>query len=130
MESGLFYLHDEPDALRLEVRGRLDRPLAGQILASIATARSMLNGRPIVMDLRKTAPLEPEASAVIAQLPEVRFLAGEENLERVSAVSLRRPSLVSEPRLPLLRRWWCALLRRMRPRCSCSFCSTERVWSL
>lgn len=130
MESGAFYLHDEPDALRLEVRGRLDRSLADQILASIATARSMLNGRRIVMDLRKTVILEPQVPAWFAHLPEARFLTREENLGHVSAALPRRPSLVSEAPLPLLRRWWCALLRRLRPRCSCSFCRTERVWSV
>lgn len=129
MESGVLYLHDEPGALRMEVRGRLDGALAGEMLASIATARSMLMGREIVVDLRRAASLEPEASALLAGLPEARFLAREENLERVAAVLPRRPRLLSESRLPLLRRWWCSLLRRLRPRCSCSFCSTERVWS-
>lgn len=130
MGGSEFLLHDEPDALRLEVRGTLDRALAGQILASVATARSMLKGRPIVMDLRKAAMLEPEASAMLAQLPEARFVAHEANLGHVTTVLRRSARLVSESRLPLLRRWWCALLRRLRPRCSCSFCHTERVWSV
>jgi len=130
MAGSAFYLHDEPGALRLEVRGRLDGALAGEMLASLATARSMLSGREIVVDLRKAAALEPDASASLAGLPDARFLAREENLARVAAVLPRRPRLLSESRLPPLRRWWCSLLRRLRPRCSCSSCYTERVWSL
>lgn len=124
------YLHDEPGAFRLEVRGRLDSAIAGQMLASIATARSMLNGRAVVIDLRKAAPLGPEAEAWLRALPEARFLMREENLERVAALLPRRPTLLLESRLPALRRWWCAALRRLRPRCACSFCASERVWSV
>lgn len=130
MEGGAFYLHDEPGAVRLEVRGRLNGALAGEMLAAIATARSILNRRTIIVDLRKAASLEPEASASLAGLPDARFLAREENLARVAALLPRPPRLLSESRLPLVRRWWCALLHRLRPGCSCSFCYPERIWSL
>ncbi|MCS7044524.1 MAG: hypothetical protein N2036_14920 [Bryobacteraceae bacterium] len=126
------YLHDEPDALRFEVRGRLDRRAAAEILASAATAASMRNGRPLVIDLRRVEAMDEEAPAMLAaaSAPEPVFLLGDAQIEPVAAAVARRPQLVRESPLPRLRRWWCALLGRLRPGCCCRMCLTQRVWSL
>lgn len=132
MESGRFYLHDEPASLRLEVRGRLDEALVKEMLASIATARSMLNGRPLVFDLRRARPIAPGVWDQLAVLDgaETRFLTHEAQLPELKAALTRRARLVSEIRFPPLRRALCFLLRLLRPRCACSSCQPERVWSL
>lgn len=132
VESGPVYLHDEPDALRFEVRGRLDGRAAAEIRASAATAASMRNGRPVVIDLRRAAELDAEAPALLAAAagPHVRFLLRDGQLGRLAAALPRKPRLAGERPLPRLRRWTCALLALLRPGCSCRFCSAERVWSL
>lgn len=132
MESGRFYLHDEPDSLRLEVRGRLDEALLQEMLASLATARSMLNGREVVFDLRRAAWIAPEVSRALAAEggAERRFLARDEQLPDMTAALPREARLVAESRFSPLRRAWCFLLRFLRPGCACSSCQPERVWSL
>jgi hypothetical protein len=131
VDGGWIYLHDEPGALRFEVRGRLDGRAAEEILASAATAASMRNGRPMVIDLRRAAGTDPEAAALArAAAPETVFLFGDGQLDSIAAALPGTPRLAAERPLPRLRRWACSLLALMRPRCACRFCSTGRVWSL
>lgn len=132
MEEGRFYLHDRPDSLRLEVRGRLDEGLLKQMLASVATARSMLNGRPLVFDLRRAGPIAPGVSEKLAVLnaAETHFLTREEHLYELTAALPRQARLLAERRLSPARRAWCLLWRFLRPRCACTSCQPERVWSL
>lgn len=130
MRQGTLYLHDVPAALRFEVRGPLDAPLAAEILRTLSTALSIRNGRPLILDLRQVERMEPSAAALLAGLPvsEMRVLAREDHLQHVAAALPRRPQPVSEPRLPLLRRAWCAVLERLRPRCACPSCHPARIW--
>ncbi|MCS6954496.1 MAG: hypothetical protein NZM33_16760 [Bryobacteraceae bacterium] len=132
MEDSRFYLHDEPGALRLEVRGRLDEALLAQMLAGLATARSMQNGRPLVFDLRQAAAVEPEASRRLFSVagPEARFLARDEHLPGMTDGQARQARLVAESRFSAMRRAWCLLLRLLRPGCACSTCQPERLWIL
>lgn len=132
MESSTVYLHDEPGALRLEVRGRLDARAAQEIRASAATAASMRNGRPLVIDLRGAAEVDRQASALLAELdgPDTVFLLRDGQLASVAAALPRKPRLAGERPLPRPRRWACALLALVRPGCACRHCTTERVWSL
>lgn len=132
MRQGTLYLHDLPAALRLEVRGPLDAPLASEILSSLSTALSIRNGRPLILDLRQVERMEPSDAALLAGLPvsEMRMLVRENHLGQVTAVMPGQPQPVSEPRLPLLRRLWCAVLERLRPRCACPSCRPARIWVL
>lgn len=132
MDTATVYLHDEPDALRFEVRGRLDGRAAREIRASAATAASMRNGRPLVIDLRRAAEVEAAASALLADSagPETVFLLRDGQLGRFAGAVPRKPRLAGERRLPRLRRWACSLLSLIRPGCGCRLCTPERVWSL
>lgn len=130
VRQGTFYLHDLPAALRFEVRGPLDAPLAAEILSSLSTALSIRNGRPLILDLRRAERVDGSAAAALAELPlaEMRVLAREDHLQHVAAALPRRPQPVSEVHLPLLRRLWCAVLERLRPRCACPSCHPARIW--
>ncbi|MGQ9917640.1 MAG: hypothetical protein ACUVS7_09515 [Bryobacteraceae bacterium] len=130
MRKGNLYLHDVPVALRFEVCGPLDAPLAAEILSSLSTALSIRNGRPLILDLRRAEKMDASAAALLAGLPvsEMRVLAREDHLQHVAAALPRRPRPASEARLPLLRRFWCAVLERLRPHCACPSCHPARIW--
>jgi len=132
VERGLLYLHDQPDALRFEVRGGLDETLLEEMRASLATARSMLNGRLLVFDLRRASWIAPGVSGQLAALAGAgtRILARDEQLPDVLAALPREARPVEGSRFPPLRRAWCFLLHVLRPGCSCSSCQPQRVWSL
>lgn len=131
VSSGTVYLHDEPAALRFEIRGPLDRALAREILDVAATALSIRNGRDLVLDLRRADDVD---ARIIADLSRrfgagVRMLAREDQLEPLAAAAQRPPQPAGEEPLPLLRRIGCAFLRWFRPGCACQQCGPRRVWS-
>jgi hypothetical protein len=132
VERGFLYLHDQPDALRLEVRGRFDETLLEEMRASLATARSMLNGRPLVFDLRRASRIEPGVPGQLAALAGsgARILARDAQLPDVSAALPREARLVEESRFSPLRQALCFVLHLLRPGCSCASCQPQRVWSL
>jgi hypothetical protein len=132
VERGLLYLHDQPDALRFEVRGGLDETLLAEMRASLATARSMLNGRPLVFDLRRASWIAPGIPGQLAALAGAgtRILARDEQLPDVSAALPREARLVEESRFSPLRQAFCFVLHLLRPGCSCSSCQPQRVWSV
>ncbi len=131
MSSGTVYLHDEPAALRFEIRGPLDETLAREILAVAATALSIRKGRDLVIDLRRAAAVDARITADLSSRfgAGVRMLAREDQLEPLAAAAQRTPQPAGEERLPPLRRIGCALLRRLRPGCACQQCEPRRVWS-
>ena len=63
---------------RLIVEGRLIAPWAAELTSAYETARTDLDDRKLVVDLRSLTAISPEGEAVILQLvrEKVRFLCG------------------------------------------------------
>ena len=63
---------------RLIVEGRLLAPWAAELTSTYETARTDLEGRELVVDLRSLTGISPEGEAVLLQLvrEKVRFLCG------------------------------------------------------
>ena len=63
---------------RLIVEGRLMAPWAAELTSAYETARTDLENRELVVDLRSLTGISPEGEAVLLQLlrEEVRFLCG------------------------------------------------------
>ena len=63
---------------RLIVEGRLVAPWAAELTSAYETARTDLEDRELVVDLRSLTWISPEGEAVLLQLlrEEVRFLCG------------------------------------------------------
>ncbi len=127
-----FYLHDAPQALRFEVRGAVSAEVAQALEQSLRTALSILNCRPLIIDLRRAPHVDAEAQPLLAGLSAsgARLLVGDELLAVVGASTKRQPELAGQVPLPRLRRWWCRLLRALHPRCICGSCNPARIWSL
>jgi hypothetical protein len=132
VSSAVFYLHDQPDALRFSVLGALDVPLAQEMLASAAISESMRNGRPLLIDLRRATFVDPEAAALLARIAggHARFLTAEPLLPLLAPVVGRAAQPLPEQPRPRLLRWWCALLEWLRPGCACAACQPRRLWRL
>jgi hypothetical protein len=64
--------------LRLIVEGRLIAPWAAELTSAYEAARTDLEDRELVVDLRSLTGISPEGDAVLLQLvrEEVRFLCG------------------------------------------------------
>src|SRR5579871_357478 len=63
---------------RLIVEGRLIAPWAGELTSAYETARTDLEDRELVVDLRSLTAISPEGEAVLLQLvgEKVKFLCG------------------------------------------------------
>jgi len=130
--AGNFYLHDLPEALRFEIRGPLDSSLIEQILASWSTARSILRGRPVELDLRQAELPVGALQHIFAPLAQerIRWLVREDQLEPARHVLQRSPKPAAGQHAPAVRKWWCGFLRYFRPRCCWSLCAPARLWIL
>ena len=63
---------------RLIVEGRLIAPWAGELMSAYETAKTDLEERELVVDLRSLTAISPEGEAVLLQLmrEKARFLCG------------------------------------------------------
>jgi hypothetical protein len=82
-----YYLHDDPDAFRMELEGSLTQPSAESAYHAWRTARSVLGDRPVVVDISFVNQvdeigrsvllrLHERGARIIARSPESRALAG------------------------------------------------------
>lgn len=132
MTQGTVYLHDEPAALRFEIRGRLDEGLIRQVEALAATAASIRRGRDWVLDFRRADSVEPGAAAQMASHigSGLRLLVREDQFEPLAAATPRPPRLMPQEGVSPLRRLWCKVLERVLPHCACRSCRPQRAWML
>ena len=99
-----YYLHDEGDALRIEIAGHLTGARVSRIDHALRTAKSTLAGRPIVVGLTAVAEADVGGGArIIARSMDSRTLA-----ERILGISIPMPPAKSGWRQrfsAFLRRW-------------------------
>ena len=109
-----YYLHDEADALRIEIAGDLTGARVRGIEHALRTAKSILAGRPIVLGLTAVAEADDDGrgllrtwhrcgARIIARSMESRTLA-----ESILGVSVPMPPAKSSWRQrfsAFLRRW-------------------------
>jgi hypothetical protein len=114
------YLHDTPQALRLQVVGALTAAAAAELEQSFLTAASILGLRPVIVDLSSATSIADSARVVLQRLAArgARLLTAGGAVEAAAAQLAARPpvALPSAP-LPLPRRLWCSLARFCRAAC-------------
>jgi hypothetical protein len=69
---------DDPRRRRLIVEGKLIAPWAAELTSAYQTARTDLQDRELIVDLRGLTAISPEGEAVLLQLmrEKVKFLCG------------------------------------------------------
>ncbi len=108
-----FYLHDDPDAFRMELGGGLSGAAAESAYHAWHTALSTLQGRPVVVNISFVNQMDEagrdvllrwhkEGTRIVARSPESRALAGGIASE---------PAPLSPPRKNLRRRLTSMLCR-------------------
>jgi hypothetical protein len=95
-ESLQYYIHDEPDALRLELSGSLSGEGAQSVYQAWRTALSIVAGRPVIADITFVAEADERGRGVlqawrrngvriVAGSPASQAVAGGTPGERISA---------------------------------------------
>lgn len=130
MSSAAFFLHDQPDALRFEVRGRLDAESAAELVRSAETALSIRAGRPLLLDLRAAEALEASAREALQRLAGygAQFLAAGEHADELRLSLRREPRPLTEHGLSFWKRMVCRLFHWIGFRCACLTCAPRRAW--
>jgi hypothetical protein len=69
---------EEPRQRRVIVEGKLIAPWAAELTSTYQTARTNLQGRELIVDLRSLTAISPEGEDVLLQLmrEKVKFLCG------------------------------------------------------
>ncbi len=114
------YLHDTPQALRLQVVGELTAAAAAELEQSCLTAASILGLRPIVVDLSSSTLIHDSARDALQRLAlrGARLLTAGGPAETVAAqLAPRIPVTLPSPPLSLPRRLWCSFARLCRAAC-------------
>lgn len=114
------YLHDTPQALRIQVVGELTADAAAEMEQSSLTAASILGPRPIIVDLSSATSIHDPARGVLQRLAlrGARLLTAGGPAEAVAAqLAARLPVALPSAPLPLPRRLWCSLARFCRAAC-------------
>jgi hypothetical protein len=77
-ESLQYYIHDEPDALRLELSGSLSGEGAQSVYQAWRTALSIVAGRPVIADITFVAEADERGRGVLQAWRRngVRIVAG------------------------------------------------------
>lgn len=108
------YLHDRAAALTFSLSGDLDRTTAPELEHSWTTARSILRGRPLRVDLARLSSIDPAGADLLARMSRdgAQLLTASAPMDAVAArVSGRAPRLLSTPPLGRLQRWACRFAR-------------------
>lgn len=64
----MFYLHDEPRALRITIRGRLTSEEFRDLEGCRATAESIRRGRPVIVEAEGIEPCNERAEELLDRL--------------------------------------------------------------
>jgi hypothetical protein len=113
-----YYLHDDPDAFRMELAGSLTQPDAQSAYHAWRTARSVLGGRPVIVDISFVSEADEvgrnvlrryheRGARIIARSPESRALADGIMPESAALIA---PKLIAPQR-----NWGARLIARLIP---------------
>lgn len=130
------YLHDGVSALTFVLAGTLDHTTTLELEHSWTTARSILRGRPLRVDLARLSSVDPAGTELLARMSQdgAQLLTATDPMDAVAArASGRPPRLLSAPPMGRLRRWVCRFSRccgRFRTRTGRSTCEPPplKVW--
>lgn len=114
------YLHDTPQALRIQVVGELTAAAAAEMEQSCLTAASILGLRPVIVDLSSATFIHDPARDVLQRLAigGARLLTAGGPAETVAAqLAARLPVAIPSAPLSLPRRLWCSFARFCRAAC-------------
>ncbi len=126
------YLHDEPGALRFEIRGELAALAAEALRRSVDTAMSILGGRALLIDLSRAERLDEGARHVLAELAArgAQFMAVGEQAGELGWSLKRSPRPLPAPAMSGWRTLACRLASWFRLRCARLACEAPRLWML
>src|SRR6476646_3328447 len=99
MTSLQYYMHDEPDAFRLELAGALEGDGAQDVYHAWRTALSIVGARPFIVDLSYVSGIDDYGRALV-------------RLWRANGVRIVGERLPDEPSMPTLRQRFSAIFSR------------------
>jgi hypothetical protein len=112
-----YYLHDEPDAFRLELSGSLSGDGARSVYQAWRTALSIIGRRPVIVDITYVADADERGRTLLRlwRRRQARIIAGSSQSRALAASVLSEP-YPEPPAQPRLRARIWAFLRSLANR--------------